>query len=141
MEYCALGVPVITTPLPLASDLIHSENVGFEVPWDDPSAVVDAILRLRAEPALRRQMGVNGHGALREHDWNRLSTDFVRIMDGVAKRLRDQTQNRFSSAKATDTQAVIPRESGWPSTPGDRGEFGVELAEVTLGLGEVLRTS
>jgi glycosyltransferase involved in cell wall biosynthesis len=95
VEYCALGVPVITTPLPLASDLIHSENVGFEVPWDDPSAVVDAILRLRAEPALRLQMGVNGHrAALREHDWNRLSTDFVRIMDGVAKRLRHQAQNR-----------------------------------------------
>jgi glycosyltransferase involved in cell wall biosynthesis len=95
VEYCALGVPVITTPLPLAANLIHSENVGFEVPWDDPSAVVDTILRLRAEPALRLQMGVNGHRvALREHDWNRLSTDFVRIMDGVAKRLRDQTQNR-----------------------------------------------
>jgi len=95
VEYCALGVPVITTPLPLAANLIHSENVGFEVPWDDPSAVVDTILRLRAAPALRLQMGVNGHRvALREHDWNRLSTDFVRIMDGVAKRLRDQTQNR-----------------------------------------------
>jgi hypothetical protein len=57
--------------------------------------VVDAPLRLRAEPALRLQMGVNGHRvALREHDWNRLSIDFVRIMDGVAKRLRDQTLPR-----------------------------------------------
>jgi glycosyltransferase involved in cell wall biosynthesis len=95
VEYCALGVPVITTPLPLAVDLVRSEQIGFEVPWDDPSAVVDAILRLRAEPTLRLQMGVNGHRvALREHDWNRLSTDFVRIMDGVAKRLRDQTLPR-----------------------------------------------
>ena len=95
VEYCALGVPVITTPLPLAVDLVRSEQIGFEVAWDDPSAVVDAILRLRAEPALRLQMGVNGHRvALREYDWNRLSTDFVRIMDGVAKRLRDQTLPR-----------------------------------------------
>jgi glycosyltransferase involved in cell wall biosynthesis len=95
VEYCALGVPVITTPLPLAVDLVRSEQIGFEVPWDDPNAVVDAILRLRAEPTLRLQMGVNGHRvALREHDWNRLSTDFVRIMDGVAKRLRDQTLPR-----------------------------------------------
>jgi glycosyltransferase involved in cell wall biosynthesis len=95
VEYCALGVPVITTPLPLAADLIHSENVGFEVPWDDPSAVVDAILKLRADPELRAQMGANGHRmALREHDWNRLSADFLRVMDGVAGRLRDKTQNR-----------------------------------------------
>jgi glycosyltransferase involved in cell wall biosynthesis len=80
-------VPVITTPLPLAADLIHSENVGFEVPWDDPSAVVDAILKLRADPELRAQMGANGHRmALREHDWNRLSADFLRVMDGVAGR-------------------------------------------------------
>jgi glycosyltransferase involved in cell wall biosynthesis len=95
VEYCALGVPVITTPLPLAADLIHSANVGFMVPWDDPSAVVDAILKLRADPELRAQMGVNGHRiAVREHDWNRLSADFVRVMDGVASRLRDQRQNR-----------------------------------------------
>jgi glycosyltransferase involved in cell wall biosynthesis len=93
VEYCALGVPVITTPLPLAVDLVRSEQIGFEVPWDDPGAVVDTILRLRADPALRLQIGINGHRvALREHDWNRLSTDFVRILDGVAKRQRDQTQ-------------------------------------------------
>jgi glycosyltransferase involved in cell wall biosynthesis len=99
VEYCALGVPVITTPLPLAADLIRSENVGFQVPWDDPSAVVDAILQLRSDPELRAQMGANGHRlALGEHDWNRLSVDFVRVMDGVADRLRDQTQNRGARA-------------------------------------------
>jgi glycosyltransferase involved in cell wall biosynthesis len=87
VEYCALGVPVVTTPLPLASDLVRSEKVGFEVPWNDLSAVVDAILRLRADPELRRQLGANGHQvALRDHDWNRLSADFVRIMDAVANR-------------------------------------------------------
>jgi hypothetical protein len=73
--------------------LVRSEQIGFEVPWDDPSAVVDTIMRLRADPTLRLQIGVNGHRvALREHDWNRLSTDFVGIMDGVAKRLRDQAR-------------------------------------------------
>ena len=89
VEYCALGVPVITTPLPLAADLVRSEKVGFEVPWDDPQAVVEGILKLRADPRLRRQMGARGHRvALREHDWNRLSTDFVKIMDEYADRLR-----------------------------------------------------
>jgi glycosyltransferase involved in cell wall biosynthesis len=87
VEYCALGVPVITTPLPLAADLVRSDHVGFEVPWNDPIAVVDAIVKLRAEPELRYRLGANGHQlALREHDWNRLSTDFVRVLDGVASR-------------------------------------------------------
>jgi glycosyltransferase involved in cell wall biosynthesis len=87
VEYSGLGVPVITTPLPLASDLVRSENIGFEVPWNDSSAVVDAILRLRAEPELRYLLGANGHRmALREHDWNRLSAEFVRIMEAYANR-------------------------------------------------------
>jgi glycosyltransferase involved in cell wall biosynthesis len=95
VEYCALGVPVITTPLPLASELVKSENVGFEVPWNDPPAVVDAILRLHAEPELRRRMGASGHQiALREHDWNRLSVDFVRVMDAIANRLCEESQAR-----------------------------------------------
>jgi glycosyltransferase involved in cell wall biosynthesis len=89
VEYGALGVPVITTPLPLAADLVRSEDIGIEVPWNDPSAVVDAILKLRAEPELRRQMGANGHKvALREYDWNRLSAEFVRVMDEVAERVQ-----------------------------------------------------
>jgi glycosyltransferase involved in cell wall biosynthesis len=95
VEYGALGVPVITTPLPLAADLVRSENVGIEVPWDDPSAVVDAILKLRAEPELRRQLGANGHMvALRQYDWSRLSADFVRVMEAIAERLRDQVEPR-----------------------------------------------
>jgi len=89
VEYCALGVPVITTPLPLAADLVKSENVGLEVPWDDPTAVVEAILKLRAKPELRWQMGANGHKlALRDYDWNRLSADFIQIMDTTASQLR-----------------------------------------------------
>jgi glycosyltransferase involved in cell wall biosynthesis len=93
VEYCALGVPVITTPLPLASELVESENVGFQVPWNDPSAVVDSILKLRAEPELRRRMGANGHRvALRQHDWNRLSVDFVRVMEAIAERVCEQRQ-------------------------------------------------
>jgi glycosyltransferase involved in cell wall biosynthesis len=91
VEYCALGVPVIATPLPLAAELVRSEKVGLLVPWDDPSAVVDAILKLRAEPELRRQLGANGHRvALRDHDWNRLAVDFVRVMDAMAVHVREQ---------------------------------------------------
>jgi hypothetical protein len=55
------------------------------VPWDDPNAVVDAVLKLRAEPRLNRQLGANGHRvALRDHDWNRRSTEFVRVIDAIA---------------------------------------------------------
>jgi Glycosyl transferases group 1 len=79
VEYCALGVPVITTPLPLAADLIRSENVGFLVQWDDPSAVVDAILKLRAKPVLRHQSGSNGHIQLPSAEPVQDGPDFVPV--------------------------------------------------------------
>jgi glycosyltransferase involved in cell wall biosynthesis len=85
-----------------ASEVVRSQNVGGEVPWNDSCAVVDAILRLRAEPDLRRQLGANGHRtALREHDWNRLSADFVRVMDAIADRQRDLTLARRASTAIT----------------------------------------
>jgi hypothetical protein len=77
-----------------ATDLAGSENVGFVVPSDDPSAVVDVILKQRAEPELRCRMGANGHKAALHHDdWDRLSGYFVGIMNSTANRLRHETSH------------------------------------------------
>jgi glycosyltransferase involved in cell wall biosynthesis len=62
MEYMARGVPVITTPLPPAAELVERNRCGFVVPFRDPRAAADAILRLRDDPELRASMGESGHG-------------------------------------------------------------------------------
>jgi glycosyltransferase involved in cell wall biosynthesis len=86
VEYCALGVPVITTPLPLAAELVRDHEVGVVVPWDDAAATVDAVLRLRSDASLRLRLGANGHEvAAREHDWKRRSQEFVEIMGELAR--------------------------------------------------------
>jgi glycosyltransferase involved in cell wall biosynthesis len=86
VEYCALGVPVITTPLPLAMEMVTAHDIGFVVPWDDPGAVVDAVVRLGADAQLRLHLGANGHDvAAREHDWKRRSHEFVQIMTELAR--------------------------------------------------------
>jgi glycosyltransferase involved in cell wall biosynthesis len=103
VEYGALGVPVITTPLPLARKLVDDDKVGVVVPWQDPHAVVDAILALRNDRALRLEVGANGHrAALRDHDWNRLSARFVDLMGSFA----DQTRAARSAVRRT-TSAVV----------------------------------
>jgi glycosyltransferase involved in cell wall biosynthesis len=90
IEYAALGVPVITTPLPLAAKLVSDDHIGLVVPWQDPHAVVDAVLRLRNDRGLRLELGANGHrAALRDHDWNRLSAQFVDLMASFADQMRD----------------------------------------------------
>jgi glycosyltransferase involved in cell wall biosynthesis len=66
-EYMAHGVPAISTPLPLAAELVEAADGGFVVPFNDPLAAADAILKLDADPDLRVQMGLRAHDYARAH--------------------------------------------------------------------------
>jgi glycosyltransferase involved in cell wall biosynthesis len=65
VEYMARGVPVVTTPLPAAADLVTRHECGFVVPFGDPRAAADAVLQLAADASLRVKMGCRGHEAAR----------------------------------------------------------------------------
>jgi glycosyltransferase involved in cell wall biosynthesis len=66
-EYMARGVPAISTPLPLAVQLVEAANGGFVVPFNDPRAAADAILKLDADPDLRVHMGLRAHDYAHAH--------------------------------------------------------------------------
>jgi glycosyltransferase involved in cell wall biosynthesis len=57
----ARGVPVVTTPLPLAVELVDAGECGFTVPFNDPAAAAEAVLKLDADPDLRAKMGLRAH--------------------------------------------------------------------------------
>ncbi len=77
-EYMARGVPVVTTPLPLAVDLVQAADGGFVVPFDDPAAARDAILTLDADPGLRVKLGLRAHEyALANLSWAPHAAAFV----------------------------------------------------------------
>ncbi|GAB3590548.1 glycosyltransferase family 4 protein [Angustibacter peucedani] len=85
VEYMAHGVPVVTTPLPLAADLVRRSGSGVVVPFGDAGAVVDAVQALAADPAGRAAMGAAGYRvAAEEFDWRRLSADFVAELGRIA---------------------------------------------------------
>jgi glycosyltransferase involved in cell wall biosynthesis len=85
VEYAAVGIPVITTPLPIADRIVRGANCGVVVPWRDPQAVVDAVLDLRDDPARAAQLGRNGHRmALEQYDWQTLSGKFVQHLEMLA---------------------------------------------------------
>jgi glycosyltransferase involved in cell wall biosynthesis len=78
VEYMARGLPVITTPLPLATDLVQSADCGFVVPFNDARAAADAVLKLDADPDLRVTMGGRGHeSAKRSLGWAADARAFV----------------------------------------------------------------
>jgi len=86
-EYMARGVPVISTPLPLAVELVEAADGGFVVPFNDPRAAADAILRLDADPDLRVKMGLRAHEyALANLSWAPHAAAFVAQLETWADR-------------------------------------------------------
>jgi glycosyltransferase involved in cell wall biosynthesis len=84
-EYMARGVPVVTTPLPLAVELVEAADGGFVVPFNDPRAAADAILQLDADPELRVKMGLRAHEyAFRNLAWPPHAADFVAQLESWA---------------------------------------------------------
>jgi glycosyltransferase involved in cell wall biosynthesis len=85
VEYMAHGVPVVTTPLPLAVELVRSADCGFVVPFGDVQAAADAVLRLDADPDLRVKMGLRGHDAAqRTLGWPAAAREFVAQLEAWA---------------------------------------------------------
>ena len=84
-EYMARGVPVVTTPLPLAVELVEAADAGFVVPFNDPQAACDAILRLDADLDLRVKMGLRAHEyAAGNLAWAPHAADFVAQLEAWA---------------------------------------------------------
>lgn len=79
-EYMARALPVITTPLPLADELVTGADCGVTVPFgpDGVTAARDEILRLDSDEGLRVTLGARAHSAaLKSDGWRRDSVAFV----------------------------------------------------------------
>lgn len=86
IEYMAHGLPVITTPLPVAVDIVESAGSGVVVPFHDVAAVVDAIRTLRADDDTRAALGAAGHAAaLQRYDWRTQGPAFVAALEAAAR--------------------------------------------------------
>jgi glycosyltransferase involved in cell wall biosynthesis len=72
LEYFARGIPALSTPLPEAVDLIDRSGGGLVVPFADPAAAAEAVLRLHRDARLRTDLARAAHTWVREHfDWAR----------------------------------------------------------------------
>lgn len=83
IEYMARGLPVVTTPNRLASELVRTADCGVVVPFEAPSAAAEAVRELAADPALVERLAANGRAsALRDYNWDVDGPAFVRILEG-----------------------------------------------------------
>jgi glycosyltransferase involved in cell wall biosynthesis len=85
VEYLAHGVPAVTTPLPLARELVEESGGGLVVPFEDVQAAADAVLRLWRTPEEAAAMGRRGRELVRErYDWAKGGAAFVAALTEVA---------------------------------------------------------
>ncbi|SNT49053.1 glycosyltransferase [Actinacidiphila glaucinigra] len=85
VEYMAYGIPVVSTPNPLAAELVRGHDCGLLVPFRAPAAAADAVRRLRDDPELRRAMGARGHATARSAlHWPDCAALFVTSLEGWA---------------------------------------------------------
>ena len=85
-DYIAHGIPVITTPLPLAKQLVEDAQCGIVVPFNDPHAAADAVLTLWNSPDSRRAMGQAGHViAKSRYDWTAHAVSFAHELTRIAQ--------------------------------------------------------
>ena len=86
MEYLAHGVPVVSTPLPLAVAMLDESAGGVIVPFDDPQATASAVSGLAGDDEARREMAQRGHRWVKANaDWNVDGPAFVSLLAGWAR--------------------------------------------------------
>ncbi len=66
LEAWAQKKPVIGANIPAVAALVEDGKDGYLVPFDDPSALAQAMLKLLKDPDQRRQMGEAGGAKVRE---------------------------------------------------------------------------
>lgn len=85
LEYLAHGVPVITTPLPKARDLVLESGGGVVVPFDDPRAVAEAIT-LMDSGSFRRACVESGRRTISDsYNWAGDSIRMLKFLEDVAE--------------------------------------------------------
>lgn len=88
VEYLAHGVPVISTPLPLAADLVRRSDGGVLVPFGDAEQAHGVIRDWAADPRRAEALGRSGHGTVStHHNWDRDAPAFVLALDTARRRV------------------------------------------------------
>lgn len=84
VEYLAHGVPVITTPLPEAAELVRRSGGGIMVDFGDVDAVVRAVAALASDPGRAAGLGAEGRRhVLAGLTWETESITFLSTLEDV----------------------------------------------------------
>jgi glycosyltransferase involved in cell wall biosynthesis len=88
LESMASGVPLVTTRVGQAAELVRDGDNGLVADVDDVDALVGAVQRVHDDADLRARVGAAGRVTAEEHAEERLDPLWARLLEGFADRAR-----------------------------------------------------
>jgi glycosyltransferase involved in cell wall biosynthesis len=86
LESMATGVPLVTTRVGQAQELVEHERNGLLVDVEDTEALVASVARLREESALAAALRDPGRATAEAHAYERLDERWAALLDGFVER-------------------------------------------------------
>lgn len=86
LEAMATGVPLVTTRVGQAPDLVEDGRNGLLVDVEDADAIADAVLRLRDDGALSGALSAAGRSTAERYAYELLDSAWERLLEGFVDR-------------------------------------------------------
>lgn len=83
LEAMAAGVPVLSTPVSAAPDVVTDGQNGFLFPFGDDGALAAHLARLWSDDALRDRLARGAIETARAHSWDKVTTEVEEVLAGV----------------------------------------------------------
>jgi len=85
LEFMALGVPVLASRTKI-HEYYYDNSVVQYYDNDDPVALARAMVELRGNPALRRQLAANATNYVQENNWQACRFEYLQLVDSLISR-------------------------------------------------------
>lgn len=84
LEAMACGLPVISTPVSIAPDIIIKWNNGIIVPFKSPEAIADAVISILSNPNLEERYAKNSATAAKETmSWKSVAKQYISLYQSI----------------------------------------------------------
>lgn len=108
IEAYASGMPIVTTPAGGIMYMVEPEVTALVVPFDDPEAMADAVLRVLREPGLAGRLASAGRQRCGEYTWETAAEGWVSV---YREATTGSSVNRTAPGQTTAPRSGMPVET------------------------------
>jgi glycosyltransferase involved in cell wall biosynthesis len=83
VEYAAAGIPSVAPNLPPVHEVLRVDVTGLTFPPGDAGGLASALVRLAADPALRRRVGDAARASAQEWSWEARARALARVLQNA----------------------------------------------------------